>query len=265
MTSTTNPLLARLRLPGETFQLPSQGLFYNNGELDPSVNNGELEIYPMTALDEIIFSSPDKLLSGKAITEVFGRCIPQILKPMDLLTKDIDYLMVCLRLVTFGPKMEVTYEHDCEDAKNHTYTIDLQHIIKSTKKMDPTSIQKDYTITLPNGQIVKLKPMIFRNVLKLYDNMLTKKNEELTESETEQLILNTIISIIDTVDEISDEELIYEWAKMLSLGWKKQIEQAVSNISEWGVNFNTANVCKDCGKEINLIIQANPVNFFFRQ
>ena len=30
---TENPLLNKLRIPGETFTLPSQGLFYNNEEL----------------------------------------------------------------------------------------------------------------------------------------------------------------------------------------------------------------------------------------
>ena len=39
-----NPLLASLRIPGETFRLPSHGLFYTDGELDDSVVNGEVEV-----------------------------------------------------------------------------------------------------------------------------------------------------------------------------------------------------------------------------
>jgi hypothetical protein len=30
-----NPLLTQGRIPGETFQLPSAGIFYTNGELEP--------------------------------------------------------------------------------------------------------------------------------------------------------------------------------------------------------------------------------------
>ena len=53
-----NPLLARVKLPGETFALPSGGIFYESGELDDSVNHGELHIYPMAAYDEVLIKTP---------------------------------------------------------------------------------------------------------------------------------------------------------------------------------------------------------------
>ena len=59
-----NPLLRNIQLPGDTVRLPSRGIFYNNGELTPSTQNGEVHVYPMKAIDEIIMRSPDKLLSG---------------------------------------------------------------------------------------------------------------------------------------------------------------------------------------------------------
>ena len=58
MTS-TNPLLSKVKLPGRVFQLPSLGAFYQNGELDPAVKDGELHIHPMTALTEINLKNPD--------------------------------------------------------------------------------------------------------------------------------------------------------------------------------------------------------------
>ena len=88
----SNPLLERIRIPGETFTLPSQGIFYKNGELDDDSKNGEVYIYPMVTYDEIVLKTPDKLFSGEAITEVFQRCVPQIKKPMELLAKDVDFI-----------------------------------------------------------------------------------------------------------------------------------------------------------------------------
>ena len=85
--NTENPLLSKVRMPGETYRLPSNDLFYHNDELDPSVRDGEVHVYPMTAVDEIIMKSPDMLFSGKAVEEVFLRCVPQIKKPMELLGK----------------------------------------------------------------------------------------------------------------------------------------------------------------------------------
>ena len=59
--SSTNPLLARVKIPGRIFQLPSAGIFYKNGELAEGIENGEVHVHPMTALDEINMKNPDKL------------------------------------------------------------------------------------------------------------------------------------------------------------------------------------------------------------
>lgn len=262
----TNPLISKLRIPGETFQLPSQGLFYTNGELSEDVHNGEVEIFPMTTIDEIVFSTPDKLLSGKAVAEVFSRCIPQILKPMELLTKDIDFLLICLRLVTFGPTMEVTYEHTCDDAKEHVYKIDLQKLVRSAKKMDPTVINQEYTTVLSNGQKVIIQPMKYGRMLNIYDITATQKtDDQLTVEDTELLVVTMLSSVIGSVDGIDDPKLIEDWIKAINLGMKKQLEKAISELSEWGINFVVTNSCQDCKEEIQLPITANPVSFFFRQ
>lgn len=42
-----NPLLSRIQMPGETFALPSGGVFYTHGELDDSVVNAEVRVHPI--------------------------------------------------------------------------------------------------------------------------------------------------------------------------------------------------------------------------
>lgn len=259
-----NTLINRIQLPGVRYALPSQGIFYTNGELAEDVTNGEVEIFPMSSLDELTFSSPDKLLSGQAISEVFERCIPQIQKPLLLLTKDVDFLMVALRMVTFGNIMEVKHTHTCPDAKSHIHKADLTNIIKLAKKIDPTTISNEYTVSLPNGQQVKLKPMNYKTLLSLYESTLSQKTEDLTFEQMEFLISSTLASVIDNVDDVTDNKQISEWIFALPLGWKKIIEEAINNISEWGVDFSVKSICPDCNEEITIGVTANPVSFFFQ-
>lgn len=258
----TNPLLAQLRIPGATYRLPSHGIFYDNGELDETVKKGEVEVYPMTAMEEIILATPDKLLSGKAITEVFARCIPQIRKPNELLTRDVDFLMVCLRAVSFGDYMDVSYTHTCKDAKEHTYSVDLQQMIRETKAIDPTTVNEEYKATLPNGQQVTLKPLTYGNVVDLYQTTAMMKEDELSQTEAEELVISTLVNVIRRVDQVEDKEMIREWVKKIPLGWKKQLEQAAQQVSQWGVDFVSRHKCKDCGAKMEIPVTANPVSFF---
>lgn len=257
-----NPLLQKLRLPGETFRLPSQGIFYTPGVLDPSVKNGEVEVFPLTTIDEIVFSTPDKLLSGKAVEEVFSRCVPQITNPRLLSAKDLDFLMVCLRMVSFGKELEVKFQHTCPDAKDHSYNINLQKIISSTKPVDPTTIDQQYTTTLENGQVVVLKPLAYEDVIYLYETTMMRKMDDLTEVEASALIVSTLVSLIRSVDGVEDREMIKQWVTQLPLKWKRQIEQTAHSVSEWGVDLNVQHKCKDCGELITIQVTANPVSFF---
>jgi hypothetical protein len=260
--SNTNPLLAKIRIPGATFRLPSQGLFYEDGELAEGVTKGEVEVYPMTAVDEIVLATPDKLLSGRAIMEIFARCIPQVIKPEKLLTRDVDFLMVCLRSVSFGDAMEVTYTHDCANAKTHTFSVDIQQMIRETKVVDPTSINQEYTCTVPNGQIVTLKPLTYDNVIELYQTTALMKEDELSINEAEQLVLDTLSNVIRRVDDVTDKQQIREWVKSIPLGWKRKIEGAAQMVSQWGVDFTSRQKCPDCGEEAHVQVSANPVSFF---
>lgn len=259
---TPNPLMTALRVPGETFRLPSHGLFYNEGVLDETVKNGEVEVYPMTAIDEIIISTPDKLLSGKAISEVFAHCIPQIKNAHGMLAKDVDFLMVCLRMVSFNQFMEVTYKHNCEGAKEHTYSVDLQNMLRQAKSIDPTTMQQEYTCVLDNGQVVALKPMTYGDIIELYQNTMMSKTDNMDEEEAEKLIIDTITSVISNVNGISDKEHIIEWAKKIKLGHKKKIQESIQSISDWGIDMKSGHKCKDCKEEVELRISANPINFF---
>ena len=144
----TNSLLKKIQLPGQTFRLPSRGLFYQNGEIDDRVQDGEVEVFPLTTIDEINMKSPDQLFQGTAIEKVFVRAIPAILKPTELLTRDIDYLLACLRVVSYGRSLplEITCNgieipKSSEETPEETPEEIVEEIVEE-KKVDLSSLSK---------------------------------------------------------------------------------------------------------------------------
>lgn len=255
-----NPLLGRARMPGGTFMLPSQGLFYKNDELSPDVKDGEVHIHPMTTLDEIILKTPDKLFSGDGIVEVFKRCIPQINDPMQLLAKDVDFLMVCLRKVTYGDDMEVTYTHDCESAEEHNYVISITAFIQNSKKIDPTTAGELFSLELDNGQLLKLRPSNLKNVLGIYQSAVGDDDENA--QAISKTIFDTLVSMIESVDGVTDSDMISEWVRTISAGWVHQIGETIEKISDWGPTFDATIECKDCKKDMTINTPINPLAFF---
>lgn len=263
---TTNPLLhtLRTRIPGETFRLPSQGLFYTNGELDDDVVNGEVHVFPVTTMDEITLKTPDKLLSGKAVNEVFARCIPQVRKPMELLSKDVDYLLMCLRLISYGDTVSVSYKHSCDNAKRHQYEVELRPLIIKSKQIDPTTIGTKYTLKMGSDQIVELRPPLYGGVLKMYlsDFDANRMTPEERDIEYQNQLVDIIVSTIVSVDGITDKALIAEWIKALPAGEGKRIGDTMKEAGDWGPTTEWSTVCKDCGEELTLEIPLNPISFF---
>lgn len=259
MDASTNPLLDKIKVPGETFRLPSGGIFYTNGELDESVTDGEVYVSPMTTYDEICLKTPDKLLNGTAVNEVFRRCIPSVLAPDQLFIGDVDFLLTCLRKITYGDDLEISWQHDCEGAKEHTYTLSLGKFISKTVSIDPSSVVSDYHITLENGQRVQFQPMQYKTMINIYQAL---SNENLSLVQTHESTIKALGDVIVQVDDITDKRLITEWLTRMNSNWVKQIQRKIESVSKWGPDFSVEVTCKDCGKNITTETPINPVAFF---
>ena len=101
-----SPLKKYARQPKIYIDLPSKGKYYNSGVLyEDSYSN--LAVFSMTANDEILYRTPDALINGEATAKNIQSCIPSIVKPFDLVTLDVDALLLSIRMATYGPKMTV--------------------------------------------------------------------------------------------------------------------------------------------------------------
>lgn len=258
MENTQNPLLTKIKLPGRTFQLPSRGALYKNGEISSS--EGEVHVHAMSALAEISLKNPDLLFNGKALEEICRECIPEIKKPTELYGRDIDALMVYLRLVTYGPVYEIKVKHNCADAKDHSYTVDIEKLSMEMKFLDPTEVNDLFKVTLPNGQVVKVHPVKFDHMIKLFQ-MNAGKNEFTADDVKKNVVFN-LVNLIESVDDVTDKSLIKEWIESISTPFQNRITEAIEKTSDWGPNQNVTLVCKDCGEKMSVELPLNPVSFF---
>lgn len=269
--ATVNPLMmTQARIPGETFALPSGGLFYNNGELDQSVQNGEVHVYPMTAYDEILIKTPDLLFSGKAIEQIFSRCIPSINKPMELLAKDVDYLLIALRLVSFGPQVTVRHKHKCENANDNKYDVSIQDFVHQVKRIDPSIIVSEYSVLLDSGYSVLLSPMRYKTVVSMMTDM--DNDKILTPAEMHkhnaQHLASLMVSVTTPDNDgnhgttVVDTTQISEWVESLDVKALKQIQDAIDGQREWGTDTHYTVTCVDCGDNTIINVPLNPIHFF---
>jgi hypothetical protein len=259
-TKQTNPLLERVSIPGESFKLPSGGLFYKD-ELDSSVKNGEIYVRPMTAVEELVLKSPDKLLSGEAIPEIFHKCIVDVKDPDNLLAKDVDFLLMCLRLVSYGPTIDVPAKHDCENAEDHTYEIELRPLLQSSKLIDPTTL-KTFELKLDNGQVIALHPPRYMSTVKLYQTFSMDNDEDLSSEDMGLRLLESVSDMISSVDGHEDTKDIAEWLQHIRAGDVQLIAEKISELSDWGINPQIEVECRDCKKKMEVVVPINPISFF---
>ena len=102
-----NPLANWYRQPKIYVTLPSGGRFYPSGTLDVS-SNEQYAVYAMTAKDELMFKTPDALLSGESTVTIIKSCVPAILDPWKMPGIDLDFILIAIRIATYGEKMDIS-------------------------------------------------------------------------------------------------------------------------------------------------------------
>lgn len=269
-----NPLLMKVKLPGKVFQLPSKGIFYPPGVLADTVTNGEIEVKPMSALVELKVRSADLLISTKVVREICTECIPSILKPEQLLSRDIDALFLFLVASTYGYDKSIKAIHDCDKAEVHDYTINLESIINNPRNQILDHKEVLFSVELDNGQVIELRPVLFNDSI---DMMLMRQQvaqkevvapASITTKEMEDIVVRDILSVIKSVStggtdsvKITDYKKIDEWVRLLPRRYMDLIIEAAIRSSEWGFDFQVKLTCKDCGNEFIHNMELNPINF----
>jgi hypothetical protein len=151
-----NPLTQYFRQPAVYIRLPSNGKFYAEGAIVMPPNQ-ELPVYPMTAIDEITYRTPDALFNGNAVVNVIKSCVPAIKDPWSIPAMDVDTILVAIRMASYGTTMEISTT--CPHCTNEAdYGIDLRNMLENMRA-------PDYSKPVVDGDLeIYFKPMTYKNL-----------------------------------------------------------------------------------------------------
>ena len=152
----TNPLSQYFRQPAIYIRLPSGGKNYPTGTLDMPAN-GELPVYPMTAIDEITYRTPDALFNGQATINVIQSCVPGIKDAWAIPSIDLDTILIGIRIASYGHEMEFgTTCPACQDTSERT--VDLRNLLATMRA-------PDYMASVQQGDLeIYFRPLSYKNL-----------------------------------------------------------------------------------------------------
>lgn len=272
-----NPLLGKVKLPGRVFQLPSKGLFYPPGVLADHVKDGEIQVKPMSALAEIKIRSADLLFSGKIIRELCQECVPEILRPEQLITKDVDALFTFMRVATYGTLINVVTSHDCQQARPHDLEINLEPILGNPRNAILAHKDTLYKVTLSNGQIANIKPPTYEGAMNVAVQRsqiakLERDGETIDEKLLETIMLDDMCAVIASVETdlpdgqhvvVTKYEHIVGWLRSITKTMMNELLAGVRKADQWGFDFSQEVTCPECGEKYRHTMELDPINFFF--
>lgn len=271
-----NPLTNWYRQPKIYVRLPSQGKFYPAKAIDKSVND-QYPVYSMTAKDELMFKTPDALLTGQSTVEVIKSCIPAILDPWAMPSIDLDFALIAIRIATYGDKMDI--ECNCPSCQaENTYAVALQPWLDLFNNFE----YNDHIEMSPLA--IKIRPYSYREVTRISIKTLEQQklfsiiNDEDIDEETKvekfgksfvkitELTVDVIadcITAIETPDGVStDKSQIKEFINNCSKDVFETLQNHISKMKE-NIEFKASNVvCGECNHVFNVPITMDNSNFF---
>jgi len=155
MPQTANPLKQFFRQPAIYLSLPSGGHHWPASALIMPENR-ELPVYPMTAIDEITYRTPDALFNGQAVINVVHSCVPNIKNAWEIPGIDLNAVLIAIRIASYGHEMELaTRCPKCETESD--FGIDLRMVLDSIR-------EPDYATPIRHGDLeITLMPVSYRN------------------------------------------------------------------------------------------------------
>lgn len=226
MSLVNNPLKQYFRRPAIYLKLPSGGALYPPGVINPT-ENGELPVYPMTAIDEITTKTPDALFNGVAMVDIIKSCIPDVLDPWSINSIDLDAILLAIKSAAGGNEMEI--ESQCPSCNEvASYGVNLIGILSELKAGNYDSSLQLNELTL------KFRPLTYKEmnqaglgqfeVQRMFASLDTITDEvaraergklalkTITEL-TMQLLSQTIEHITTPTVKVDDKEFIIDFLK----------------------------------------------------
>jgi hypothetical protein len=156
MSESNNPLKQFFRQPAVYVRLPSNGKYWPEGSL-AKTETGEHPVYPMTAIDEITYRTPDALFNGTAVVNVVQSCVPTIKNAWDMPMTDLTAVLIAIRIASFGHDLELLT--NCPKCENQDeFVLDLRQVLDQLGVVD-------FAKTIKKGDVeIMFRPMNYRQI-----------------------------------------------------------------------------------------------------
>jgi len=271
-----NPLRQFFRRPSIYLKLPSGGTYYSNDVIDMP-ENGELPVYPMTAIDDITTKTPDALFNGQALVDIMKSCIPAIKQPWLINSSDLDAIMVAIRSASSNDGMDIS--STCPKcAEESEYKINLSGLLTGLKSADYSQVMDLSDLK------IKFKPLTYKEMNEVsmaqfemqraFGNINTiedidekiKRSREALAAVTEvsmKALAKTIHSItVPSGEEVTQVEFIHDFLQNCSKTMYESIRDYNTSMREKSGIKPLKIKCVSCEYEYDQTLTLNVTDFF---
>lgn len=280
---TDNPLQKFFRQPSLYIRLPTQNRWYTFDDLE-LVNNSEIPVYGLSAIDDIMLNTPDAMLNGQALERVIKNCVPAIKNVKNILIPDLETIFVAIRIATNEGKYD--YDKKCPKCGHeNNFDIQCQHLLDTMSFIE----EQDTMIQIDDQLIVYVKPYTFEmrqlyiqkefEEEKLLRSMSLPTQDEFVAAKlagemvdrltrmTFSLVSNSItkVHLVNEKLDVTENDFINEWLTSISSTQANAVIKKVSELNSIGVNKSLEIQCQSCGYEWNDKLNFDPVDFFVKR
>ena len=281
-----NPLHRYFRRPALWVKLPTLGKWYTNGEVDFN-DRQEVEVYGITAIDEIMLNTPDALFNGHALETVIVSCVPGVKDVKSLSQPDLDAIFVGIKSATNSGKFEIT--RNCVKCQHeNTFEIQCNHLLDNMTYVEDS----DTVVDIDNEIKVHIKPYDFamRSMLivrQLEERKVLSSIEEDTTIESnlekadlfaksiEKMSRLTFRLVADSITSVElrgkdtqfvvDKNHIAEWLTNINKSTADTIISAVAALNQLGPSKISKAHCDNCEHQWDETLNFDPALFFSRR
>jgi len=281
----TNPLKVHFRKPTTYVRLPTLGRWYAKEDVVTS-EEGEVAVYALTALDDILLNTPDAMLNGQALEKVVANCAPDVKNVKRLMIPDLEAIFVGMKAATNGGKAD--YDRKCPKC-NHENSFELhcQHLLDASTFVN----EDELTIRFDDDLLVHVRPYDFEMrqifIKREFEEEKTLRMIEKTGGELDEITkANLLGESVDRLSKmtfalvarsiekvvmlkegisVSDHEHISEWLTQISKPQADIVIEAVNRLNQMGVPKILPVQCQSCEHQWDDTLSFDPTSFFVKR
>lgn len=277
--SNINPLSGYYRTPGTYITPPSGGHYNHEQDMQLTASN-ELEIFPMTAADELILKNPDSLLNGHAVEKVIQSCVPGVKNVRGLINQDIEAILLAIKYASFGDNMPLSSTCPSCGTINES-TLSISYLLETSQPLP-----NEFVFRYDDRMVFYLRPHTFeshtkaslaqyeetkilRSIIGETDISETDKLQEIQTSFDRiahfnlELLSYCIMAIAVPEGVVDDQRLIQEFIINADRRLVKQLQDEIQKVNTFGGVQKRAELeCVKCNHVWETDIVYDPASFF---